>query len=760
MYIYVFDEETTLHSSRGFAADPHDDANWIVWHGSIGVFLDQDALVAHWESDAEWNARTYAAKLMAESAAEPQLARFREADEVDVPPPYTSHDRCVLVAHNAKFDLTYLLRQAAADNAQCWAGLLQSPKGADCAYEVWDTQQAEYRILRQRVAQPALDFCCERRGWPVKPGRLKEYWEKGISTETIPDEEVRPYLAHDVTSTLALYLDQQRYLWKKHKLREQIKLDCQMVREITLMEHSGIAYNTAAAARSEDEMRRLEQNLVLSCAQYLPQLVQLSMGCKPPDGIPWNPASNSLVSAVLYGGRYKVKLPKPALDDQGRQVVYKTGKKKGQLKTRLEEENLEFLGVLPEMEEALRGKVDADSLAKLRYECMSRKADKYKLIYEFLGYLLKLRKCSKEISTYLKGYTAAVWPDGRIRTDLTMSVTRTTRLSSRKPNMQNPSALAKECFESQYDGGAILDADYSQIEVVVAAQMSQSRRMIEDIKRGVDFHCKRVAAIRGLTYEHVYAQVNEVESDEWIARRKSAKRVSFQAQYGAVAHNIAVSLGIPIEEVQALLDADARAYPEVDALWSRLALIAEGNCHKDVGQDNIAWGTIVSPFGEEYSLPCRKRGNRWTVYRPKLMNYPIQGHAATIIKLAIVALARRIRTWTAENLPAGEADVPRIVLTVHDSIIVDLPGWLVRDANTLLDFAAMVSRVMRLTPPHVLKERFGVEYKVPLSCDVKIGKTWSPNTMMKVKSWIDSEAWKEAGPDTDESRNSQTETVR
>ena len=758
MYVHCFDTETTLHGTGSFSADPHAPENWIVWYGSLGLFVDPGELEASWEEHGDkWDARAYVRELMTAQAAKVSLVRsFGKDDQEYIPVPYTSHDTCVLVAQNAKFDLLYLLNSTDTETTTGWEAMLTSTPGpSECHYKVWDTQQAQFRLLRQRVPQPSLDFIADSLGWAMKPGGMKEYWDAGVSTESIPSDEVMPYLEHDIITTMALYLHQQRELQHKPKLKALIAVDNAMVKETTLMEWRGMAFSDTRAEAAQAALEKKHETLTSGCAQYLPGLIKLAIN--PTEVIAgnlkeeqvWNPGSNALTGALLYGGMYKTKVRKNILDDKGRQVYFKSGKKKGEAKTRMENVELEFYGLVPSSEAEMSGSVDAKALAKIRYSLINTKVDTLKMLYEYLGYLLKLRKCNKELSTYLKGYQKAQYPDGRIRTNLTLNVTRTGRLSSRAPNLQNPSALAKQCFVSQFEGGAILEADYSQIEVVVLAQLTKSARMIEDIKNGVDFHCKRLAIVQGMSYEHVYDLCHRQEDSTWTAKRKGAKRIQFQAQYGATARNIAIELGMPLSEVRSVLEADARAYPEVAALWNRLSSVAEANCMRDVGEDGTAWGRIITPFGEEYSIPCTKRAGRWSAYRPRLMNYPVQGHAALLIKLAILKLAERIRMFVWHNRPCDVTSVPQIVLTVHDSIVMDLPDWVAQDAAKLKTFASMVDKTLRLAPPHAISKTLGVEYVVPLACEIEIGTSWSPDDMVSVDTWIKDRPWVEAGTPVD-----------
>jgi Fe-S cluster biosynthesis and repair protein YggX len=176
--VIVLDAESSLHNEEvgKFKAHPQSPNNWAVWLGVLVTAADG-------------------------TEYPPNLVKYPSILEYNRGLNTKAGD-FLLVGHNVGFDIHYLCNSNNT-SAEAWREWLRHPDAL-----IWDTQLAEYRLSGQTMTSPSLDACCQKRGLPTKPGRLKEYWSQGISTEDIPDEEVRPYLEHDLRVTNELFRQQ------------------------------------------------------------------------------------------------------------------------------------------------------------------------------------------------------------------------------------------------------------------------------------------------------------------------------------------------------------------------------------------------------------------------------------------------------------------------------------------------------------------------------------------------------------------------
>lgn len=673
MQILVFDAETSLHNKGetavgNFPADPWHPDNWVVW---LGMKWLRDDLSVRKST---------------------QLFKFKDKKSVRVPAPKVTDKGLLLVGHNVKFDIEYLC----GPNNQCaaeWRALINDPR-----VRIWDTQVVEFRLRGQAVISPSLDWCCEQRGWETKPGRLKEYWSNGISTEDIPDDEVEPYLNHDVDSTAKLFVDQVR-IATSNGLLPLMRLEMDAYATTTVMEVNGMNFDKRGAMEMfEEQLQPAIEELLTEMRSALAE----ELGA-PQDVI--NPNSNPFVNAYLYGGPWKYKLQELMYNDDGTPVLFKSGKKKGEHKKRWNEYTVELPRKVPAT--CKLTSVDEETLVKLK----PRLEDDLK---PFIDKLLKLRELTKEAKTYFKGYSSLTYPDGLIHGNLNHAIVATARLSASAPNLQNAAhGPIRKHFLSRYDGGQLLEVDLSQIEVVVQAFLSQDAQLIADIVAGVDFHSKRAAAAAHVDYDTV-REAYLAEDPYWTKQRKKAKVFSFQRAYGAGAPKIAVTTGMDIEEVEQLIRAEEEMYPGVVSY--------QQGCIKQVNRstaerDGIVCGALTTQFGSEYRFQREKFKGEWGYKPTTIKNYPVQGMAGDIIKLILGQLREYL--WNYNSTYKEAADQPVLmIMTVHDSVIFDVPAWvnMAELATELVDLFVSVREV--------ITRRFGFEFNVPIRADAECGKDW------------------------------------
>ena len=297
--------------------------------------------------------------------------------------------------------------------------------------------------------------------------------------------------------------------------------------------------------------------------------------------------------------------------------------------------------------------------------------------------VLDYRTLTKLLSTYVYGLLDEVCPDGRVRSEFRQTETRTGRISSSNPNMQNI-PVRKEIgrnmrkFFVAEEGKVLLDADYSQIELRVLASMSGDKNMREAFLSGADIHTRTAAQVFGLPEEMIDADM-----------RRAAKAVNFGIIYGIGGFSLSKDINCTVAEADRYIKNYLGTYPKIDEFMKNTVESAERD------------GYVTTMFGRRRYIPELRASNRVMKAFGKraAMNAPIQGTAADIIKIAMIRVYRRLKD---ENLDA------RLILQVHDELIVE-------SAESCRDAAA-----------RVLSEEMAkaVELSVPLTADVNSGHSW------------------------------------
>ena len=314
---------------------------------------------------------------------------------------------------------------------------------------------------------------------------------------------------------------------------------------------------------------------------------------------------------------------------------------------------------------------NADVLEKLRYEA------------PIVDAVLEYRQYAKLKSTYADGLLKAIDPDGRIRTSFQMTVTATGRLSSTEPNLQNIPTRTdlgseiRRMFVPE-EGCVLVDADYSQIELRLLAHISGDEAMREAFRSGGDIHTATAAQVF-----HV------APADVTPEMRRSAKAVNFGIVYGISAFSLSQDIGVSVAEAKAYMEAYFATFPGVRKYMDAVVERAKET------------GFVETVFHRRRDLPelTSSNHNLRSFGERVALNMPIQGTAADIMKLAMVAAHKRLKA----ELPEA-----RLVLQVHDELIVECP-------ETQAEAAA---RLLEEEMEHVVK------LSVPLTAEAHWGKNW------------------------------------
>lgn len=323
---------------------------------------------------------------------------------------------------------------------------------------------------------------------------------------------------------------------------------------------------------------------------------------------------------------------------------------------------------------------------KTGYSTNAEVLESLRLEHPIVEQILAYRLWSKLKSTYLDGITGLICTDtGRVHTSFNQTVTATGRLSSSDPNLQNIPVRTEEgrmiraLFEPGEGYDYLLSADYSQIELRLLAHMSGDENFIDAFKRGQDIHARTAAEVFGIPLEEVTPEL-----------RRHAKAVNFGIVYGISDFGLARNLHISRKEAGDYISRYFERYPGVRAFMDKV--VAEAH----------ETGYVTTMFGRRRELPAIKSRNfnQRMLAERMAMNTPIQGTAADVIKLAMIAAYHRLK----------EAGVKsRILLQVHDELVLEV-------VESELD---VVQAILRESMEHV------VELSVPLSIDIHWGRNWA-----------------------------------
>ncbi|MCL2694282.1 MAG: DNA polymerase I [Oscillospiraceae bacterium] len=303
--------------------------------------------------------------------------------------------------------------------------------------------------------------------------------------------------------------------------------------------------------------------------------------------------------------------------------------------------------------------------------------------HEIIPPITEYRALTKLNSTYVAGLLKLVGEDGRIRTTFMQTITRTGRISSVEPNIQNIPVRTKRGREMRRffrakSGCMLVDADYSQIELRVLAHISGDEIMKNAFAEDEDIHT--------ITASQVFNQ-----PPQWITPelRTAAKAVNFGIVYGIGAFSLAKDIGVSVSEADSYIKSYLAKYKGVKAYMDETVTTAKKT------------GGVTTMFGRKRQIAEINSSNKNIEAAGKriAMNTPIQGTAADIIKLAMIRVYRKIKEKGLKT---------RLILQVHDELIAEAP------LGEMLEIEKLIKEEMEAA----------AKLSVPLQTDVKSGKTW------------------------------------
>jgi DNA polymerase I len=320
---------------------------------------------------------------------------------------------------------------------------------------------------------------------------------------------------------------------------------------------------------------------------------------------------------------------------------------------------------------------------KTGYSTDLKVLEKLALRHELPAKIIEYRTLAKLQSTYVEKLTSLMdHQTGRVYTSYNQTVTATGRLSSTNPNLQNIPIRSEDGYRIRQafipsENQVFLSADYSQIDLRVLAHYSKDRALIQAFKNGEDIHSRTAAEIFDVSPFLITPDM-----------RRVAKSINFGIVYGMSSYGLSEQLGIGRKEAKTFID---RYFHHYSGVRSFMAEIIEEAREK---------GFVVTLLGRRRELPdinSKNRNSREFAERIAL-NTPIQGTAADIIKLAMIAV---VKVLAEEQLQA------RLLLQIHDELVFELPEDQIENTKTA------VRRVMESA----------LQLDVPLVVNLEVGKS-------------------------------------
>ena len=641
-----------------------------------------------------------------------------DKDTPDDPSTFKKHwdEAEVIVAHNAKFDIQWLFE----------SGFTLRPD-----QKIYCTMIGEYILARGQRTELSLAKTAERYNVTLKKSDLiDDLFKSGIGFEKIPLPTVIEYAEADVLSCQEIYFKQQRELSKNYTLKPTFDLMNEMLLFLVDIEKNGI-YIDSDALRSV-ELQFLEEKAAIELV--LNGIITEIMGDRPINLHSGQDMTKVIYSRELTDRDFHKKVFRIGLDPRGKplmppkmqpstflrtiknvsQVVYKQiashcrecdslGKIQKYKKDGTPWKNLtgcssckgkgahynnthEIAGLklspLDPTYASINGfKTDKATIGLLIAQAEEKNNE---IAIKFLKGITRLNAISTYLNSFVNGIKTYTREDNILHASFNQCVTATGRLSSSHPNFQNQPKSGKfpvrKCIVSRFPGGSILEADYSGLEFRVAGELSGDQQIIDDIKNGKDIHTQTAMIIHKIPKEEVTKDI-----------RSGVKFHSFAPLYGSVG-------GGQRDHIK-------KYYEEFFNIYSGVK-----KWHDELVKEVIATKIIRIPSGREFTWKSPKRlGNGRVSNHTQVVNYPVQSLAtADYVPLACIRAYKLFKKLKLKS---------KLILTVHDSIVVDVHP----------EEEEKVKKVISFSMLHIaddMKKRWNYTPTVPLDIEIQIGKNW------------------------------------
>lgn len=493
-------------------------------------------------------------------------------------------------------------------------GLAVSPLTFDTMIAEWLTNPASHNLGLKNLAWVRLDFRMTEITELIGKGK------KQISMDQVSIEKAAPYAAMDAIAVVRLQPGLQSELKSNAALKLFDEIEMPLVPVLANMEMAGIAVDIDFLKGMSAEIQSRLDDLENRIVEYVGERFNLN--------------STQQLSNALFN---KLNLTPP---DRTRRT------------------------------EAGNYSTSAEVLESIRGE------------HPVVDLVLEYRELSKLKSTYLDALPAQVNPEtGRIHTSYNQAGSVTGRIASSDPNLQNipiRTELGRQVREAfiAADGFSLLSVDYSQVELRIAAHMSNDQAMLAAFRADQDIHAATAAAILGKT-------LDQVTKDE----RRHAKAINFGLLYGMSPYGLTRTSDLTLAEAEDFVEAYFKQFPGVKGYLDNMRRLAAKQ------------GYVETLLGRRRYFPGLKSGgNRVTLAREEreAINAPIQGTAADIMKLAMI----RVATALQKNNLNG-----RMLLQVHDELVLECPQNELKQTARIV--RSMMENAYNLAIPLKTEARFG-----------------------------------------------------
>jgi len=636
----------------------------------------------------------------------------------------------IFVAHNAKFDYSYLRE----------AGFVLPEK-------VWCTMVGEYVLARGvRVPLSLKETAIRRNGVRHKKDDLvSELFNSGVGYEAMPLATVIEYADADVDSCGDIFT--QQYLefsdvTKTRKLSNIITLMNEMLLFLVDIEHNGVCVDIESLKEVgkdyELERTQLEKDMQAIVSNVMGDIpINLSSG----EDVSMVVFSREVIDKPLHKETFNLGLDKygktrfaPFMSPSQFYNAYRATTRKVEKKAafncpscngnkfirKIKKDGTPFKNeskcktcdsrgyvligtgkvagfkLVPEgpRDASVNGfKTDSDSLDRLIAQATSKNNLE---AVEFLTKKKRLNVVNTYLNSFVKGILRWTRDDNILHPSFNQCVARTGRLSSSDPNFQNQPKgrkfpVRKSIVSRWRDiGGLIGEFDFSGLEFVVAGELSRDPQIIADILDGKDVHGQTASIVLQKTHDEDGNLINW-KSSNWKPFRDENKPYTFAPLYGGQGAN-------EPEHIK-------RYFKEFFNIYER-----HGEWQFEMMDNVIKYGYVQTPSGREYEFPntVRLRGRK-TTNATNIVNYPVQGFATgDIVPLACIRARREFRRLGLRSL---------LVLTVHDSIVADIYPGEKEEVTKALNWA--MTEIDK-----EIQDRWNYTMVLPLKCEGAFGTNW------------------------------------
>lgn len=611
---------------------------------------------------------------------------YPDATEADYMQNFAEIQNCIdhadiVAAHNAKFELNNLRRFIKFKKIFC-------------------TQVGQYLLNYHSNKDLNLNSVAQAYGLSAKLDKVKVMWDAGYDTREVPADTLAEYCEDDAEKARKL-AEMMIIRLQGRGLMKVFELQMEWLNVLSEMETNGMLWDMAESKRILAKYKRYNNILDRTIIRYIKPYI---------NGHEVNLGSKDDLSAILYGGALKRKVPCPVIKTKNIKVkmpyifTYKNGKQKIKVKFSAHPDTqiirrvlkdklypIDGLGCRPVPKTELKRSTADHPLYKTDKDTLPSIAITKPIQNKIIKLLLHKSKLAKVVATFHNeekntGLISKIAMDGRLHTNYNQTVTATGRLSSSDPNSQNlprgNTSPIKCCIIPEFDG--IMNADVSQIELRVPAQLSGDVVMVKEFQDGEDLHtncCVKSMKLKKTKTHRVYAKI-----------------FNFRMIYGGTEWGFFKDPKMPdwkIGRWKDVIKAWYERYTGIDA-WQ------QGNIKHVIDGD----GTLVLPTGRSYKFKVDHYGK---YDERKIKNYPVQGLAGgDLLPLAGVIIYKAMKKRKMKS---------KMIMTVHDSIVFD---YVKSEEKALSDLCL---RVFKSLPKYV-KQYWGVDWVVPIEGETEIGNNY------------------------------------